>query len=73
MIAKVGDGAECGVIHQVGAEVIAQTLGQGGDDERIGYDVPGVVDEMRRQNPQVEMPWFVAEADDDGALGRIGP
>ena len=74
MIAQVGDGAEAGVIHQIGADVIAEALEQGGRHERKGHDVQALwMEEMRRQNPEVEMPRFVAEADNDGALGRIGP
>ena len=67
--------AEAGVIDQVGAEVIAEALGQRGDDQRKGHDNPGIVhvQEMGNEIPQVEMPLAVGEAEKDGAFGRVGP
>ena len=75
MIAQVGDGAEAGIIHQVGTRVVAQSLEYGCYDQREGHYVPGVMDmhEMGKQQPQVEVPLTPGETQQDGAFRRIRP
>ena len=43
VVAQVGDQSEAGVIHQVGAGVVEQSLGNGGSDQRKGDHGPRVV------------------------------
>ena len=52
MIAQVGDGAEAGIVHQVGAQVIAQALDQRGEHQRKGHHVPGIVHVQEMRTPE---------------------
>jgi hypothetical protein len=76
MVAQVGDHAEAGVVHQVGAEVVAKALEPAWrPDQRKGHHVPGIVHVQKwgTEDPQVEVPWRFWEAEKDGPFGRIGP
>ena len=46
VVPHVRDHAEAGVVHQIGAGVVADALEHGGSNEREGDDAPGIV-EMR--------------------------
>ncbi len=63
VVAQVGDHAEAGVVDQVGADVVADGLEDGGGDERVGDDRPGVVEVAGHEEVQVEHAMEAAEVD----------
>ena len=75
VIAQVGDQAEAGVVHQVGAEVVADALDDGGEHEREGHHVPCIVQvhEMGNEGAEIESANASGKAEEDGAFGRVGP
>ncbi len=54
VIADVRDHAEAGVVDEVGAGVVAGGLEDGGGDQRVGDDRPGVVEVMGDEKAEVE-------------------
>ena len=66
VVAKIGDHAEAGVVHEIGAAVVAEALDDRGDDEGKGDGSPVVMKVCGDKLPQIELvmgSWNFEEGD----------
>ncbi len=69
VVAEVGDHAEAGVVDEVGAGVVGDGLDEGGRDEEVGDDGPGVVHVAGHKEVEVELTVEVGERDEEDVVG----
>ena len=71
VIAEVGNAAVAGVVDQVGAQVVADALENGGADESDGNDGPGIVEVRRDDGEEIKLVAW-RQVGEEGVAARVG-